>query len=138
MEETTTMTLEEQVAVLQEQITFLMDNRATSPAKRLQNIRSECRTKYFGTWEEIKEGQVDYGPEKKGYSDYSAIMDIVRKTTDMLFRYSIGKSNSGSPVASLITSEEGMKEYRSVCENVCKELRDMIDVCSTAGRMPAQ
>lgn len=135
MAKTEKLTLEEQVAELQEKLDFLMDNRTTSPAKRLQNVRNMCRTKYFGTWEEIRDEQVDYGPNKKNYSDYEAIMAIVRKTSDMLFRYSIGRNNSGSPVASLITSEEGMKDYESICENVCKNLREMIDVYSVTEKI---
>ena len=62
MTETTTMTLEEQIAVLQAQIAFLMGNRTKTPAKRLEEIRRECRTKYFGTWEDVDKGNTDYGP----------------------------------------------------------------------------
>lgn len=127
MTETTNMTLEQQVAQLQAQINFLLGNRTTTPAKRLENIRKDCRTKYFGTFDDIKEGKADYGPDGKWYSDYSAIMDIVRKTTDMLYRYSLGRSNSGSAVSSLITSEDGMKAYKSICEAVCQSLREQID-----------
>lgn len=127
MAEITTMTLEEQIAALQSQINFLMGNRTQTPAKRLENIRKECRTKYFGTFDDIKEGKTDYGPDGKWYSDYSAIMDIVRKSTDMLYRYSIGRPNSGAAVSSLVTSEDGMKAYEAICEAVCRSLRSQID-----------
>lgn len=137
MAKTENMSLEEQVAALQAQITFLMDNRSKTPAKRLESIRNVCRTKYFCTWDEMREGTANYGPKEKNYSDYSAIMDIVRKTSDMLFRYSIGKGNSGSPVASLITSEEGMKNYEIICENVCRNLRGMVDTYSLSEKAPA-
>lgn len=127
MTENKTMTLEEQVAALQEQINFLMESRTKSPAKRLENIRRECRTRYFGTFEDMKNGNADYGAEGKNYSDYSAIMDIVRKSTDMLYRYSIGRPNHGTAVSLLITSEDGMKAYEAICEDVCRSLRSQID-----------
>lgn len=124
---TKAMTLEQQVAQLQAQIEFLMDNRMKTIPKRLENIRTGCRRKYFGTWEDVREGNTDYGPEKKNHSDYGSIMEIVRKTTDMLYRYSLGRSNSGSPVSSLITSEDGMKAYEAICDNVCRNLKERIN-----------
>lgn len=127
MESTTITTLESQIAALQAQIDFLMGNRTQTPAKRLENIRRECRTKYFGTFDDIKEGKADYGPDGKWYSDYSAIVDIVRKSADMLYRYSTGHPNRGTAVSSLITSEDSMRAYETICEDVCKGLREKVD-----------
>lgn len=121
-----TTALEQQVAELQAQITLLTKSKTTSLSKRLQNIRSECREKYFGTWDEIRNGKVQYGPDSKTYSDYNAILEIVKKTTDLLFRYSKGKSNSEMTVTSLIKSEKDLKEYEEVCDKVCHELKEKI------------
>lgn len=129
MAETVTITLEQQVAYLQAQVEFLLGNqsRAKTPARRLEEIRTACRKKYFGTFNDVKEGNTDYGPENKWYSDYSVIADIVRRTTDMLYRYSLGRGNGGSAVASLITSEEGMKAYEAICDAVCRNLKERIN-----------
>ena len=39
------------------------------------------------------------GRRKRIIPTTEAVMEIVRKTTDMLYRYSLGRSNSGSPVS---------------------------------------
>ena len=64
--EANNMTLEEQVKSLQEQINFLKSGgNMVSPNNRLQKIRQQCREKYFGTWEDMRNGSVDYGPDRK-------------------------------------------------------------------------
>ena len=90
--EANNMTLEEQVKSLQEQINFLKSGgNMVSPNSRLQRIRQQCREKHFGTWEDMRNGSVDYGPEGKEYSAYDAVRDIVRRVTDLVFRYSKGE-----------------------------------------------
>lgn len=131
MTQTKEITLQEQIAELQAQIAFLLDNRAKSPARRLQDIRSECMRKHFGTWDDLKSGVADYGAAGKNYSDYTTVQEIIRKTTDMLYRYSIGKANHGSAVSALIVSEEGMKNYKRICDEVCGDLRLSIDKIAT-------
>ena len=123
------MTLEEQVAALQAQINFLMgmQGRAISPARRLQNIRNECRSRYFGTWKEMRDGETEYGPSGKKYSDYDAIMEIVNKTAGLLFKYSRGKANDSVIISGLVQSEDDVKEYEAVCDAVCLNLRKQID-----------
>lgn len=90
MEQTREQTLEAQVAALQAQVTMLMQGRTVSPATRLRNIRHECREKYFGSFREMRDGETQYGPNGKTYSDYDAIMTIVQKMSDLLFKYSYG------------------------------------------------
>lgn len=127
MELTKTMTLEEQIKELQAQIDFLKTGgMATSPVKRLQAIRRACRAEYFGTEEEIVKNEVKYGPEKKKHSDYETIRDITVRTTDLIFRYSRGKAQSGALVASLIKSEEDIKDYERICKVVCRRLKETI------------
>lgn len=129
IEITESMTLEEQVAALQSQLNFLMSNsgKATSPARRLQGIRNECRSKYFGTWKEMKDGEIQFGPAGKMYSDYDAIMQIVNKATGLLFKYSRGKANGAVLISGLVKSEGDAKDYEAICHMVCQSLRKQID-----------
>lgn len=126
---TESVTLEEQVAALQAQLNFLMSNsgRTTSPARRLQNIRNECRSKYFGTWKEMWNGEPQFGPTGKKYSDYDAIMQIVNKATGLLFKYSRGKANGSVLISNLVKSEEDAGDYEAICNMVCQSLRKQID-----------
>ena len=127
MKMTKTMTLEEQIAALQSQIDFLKTGgMTTSPVKRLQAIRRACRTVYFGTWNDMKEGKAGYGPEEKKYADYNTIRDIVARMTDLLFRYSRGLSNGGTLIVKLVRSEEDIKDYERICNKVCHEIKEMI------------
>ena len=96
MEETKNITLEEQVAALQAQINLLMTGRTIAPSRRLESIRQKCRAKYFGTRNEFREGKGQFGPNGKGYSDYSAITEIINKTTVILFKYSTGKARKAA------------------------------------------
>lgn len=124
--EASNMTLEEQVKSLQEQINFLKSGgNMVSPNSRLQRIRQQCREKHFGTWEDMRNGSVDYGPEGKKYSDYDAVRDIVRRVTDLVFRYSKG-ARAGRLVTSLIESEDDFREYEGVCEAVCCGLKEKL------------
>lgn len=124
MEATKRMELEEQIKSLQEQINFLKSGgTSVSPSKRLQHIRSKCRERHFGSWADIRNDRVDYGPENKAYSDYDAIRDIVVRTTDLIFRYSKGK-RTGTTITTLIKSEEDFKEYENICETVCCRLEN--------------
>lgn len=134
MKMTKTMTLEDQIKELQAQIDFLKTGGlTTSPVKRLQAIRRACRTVYFGTWDDMKEGKAEYGPEKKKYADYDTIRDIVARMTDLLFRYSRGLSNGGTLIANLVRSEEDMKDYERICDKVCREIKEMISKESRDG-----
>lgn len=124
MKKVNTLTLEEQIKSLQEQIDFLKSGgTSVSPSKRLQHIRSQCRERHFGSWADIRNGRVDYGPENKSYSDYDVIRDIVVRITDLIFRYSKGK-RAGTTITTLIKSEEDFKEYENICENVCCRLEN--------------
>lgn len=126
METTKTMELEEQIKSLQEQIDFLKSGgNMVSPNKRLQKIRSQCREKYFGTWDAMQEGMVDYGPENKTSSDYNAIRDIIVRVTDLFFRYSRGK-RTGTVITTLIKTEDDFKDYENICESVCCELKERL------------
>ena len=126
MEATKRMELEEQIKSLQEQINFLKSGgTSVSPSKRLQHIRSQCRERHFGSWADIRNGRVDYGPENKTYSDYDVIRDIVVRTTDLIFRYSKGK-RAGTKITTLIKSEEDFMEYENVCEAVCCDLENKL------------
>lgn len=126
MKTTDVLTLEEQIKSLQEQIDFLKSGGTSlSPSKRLQHIRSQCRERHFGSWDDIRNGKVDYGPENKTYSDYDAIRDIVVRTTDLIFRYLKGK-RTGTAITTLIKSEEDFKEYENLCEAVCCGLENKL------------
>lgn len=128
MTQTNETTLEAQVAALQAQIQLLMNGqiKATSPMRRLQDVRRICREKHFGSWNDMREGKMQYGPESKNYSDYSTIMDIITRETGLLFKYSRGKSNGSTVITSLIRSEDDIKEYESICESVCMDLKEKI------------
>lgn len=128
METTKTMTLEEQIASLQAQIDFMRNNqtRGVSPARRLQEVRKACREKYFGTWAQMRNGEVDYGPDGKKYSDYDKIIDILAKESTMLYKYSRGKACAGASITSLIRGEEDLKEYENICDRICRNLKDEI------------
>lgn len=122
------LSLEEQIAALQAQIDLIKNGGAgKSLSKQLQQVRLECREKYFGSWDEMREGQVQYGPAGKMYSDYSAIMEIVNKATGLLFKYSRGKSSGRAIISGLIETKEDLEEYREICEKVCEELRNGVD-----------
>lgn len=126
MKKVKTLTLEEQIKSLQEQIDFLKSGgTSVSPSKRLQHIRSQCRERHFGSWADIRNGRVDYGPENKTYSDYDVIRDIVVRTTDLIFRYSKGK-RTGTTITTLIKSEEDFMKYEKICEEVCRGLESKL------------
>ena len=127
MEEMKNVTLEEQVAALQAQINLLMKGRTIAPSRRLESIRQKCRAKYFGTRNEFREGKVQFGPNGKGYSDYSAITEIINKTTGILFKYSKGKSAESCAIVTLMESEEDARAYEAICEKVCKSLLSLMD-----------
>lgn len=128
MELTTTMTLEEQIAALQAQINFMYNNqtRGVSPARRLQEVRRVCREKYFGSWDDMRDERVQYGPNGKTFQDYDAIMDIIRKEAGLLYKYSRGKAMSGTTITTLVQNEEDLKEYEEICEMICQELKAKI------------
>ena len=127
MTENVNVSLEEQVAELQAQVNLLMRGRTISPSRRLESIRQKCRTKYFGTWAEIRDGKVQFGPKGKGYNDYAAIIEIVNKATGLIFKYSKGKSGANCIITELVKSEEDAQEYEAICEKVCKVLLEMIE-----------
>lgn len=126
MVETSTKELQEQIRMLQEQISYLMNGKLT-PAKRLEAVRRECREKYFGTWEEMRDGKAEYGPNEKHYQDFSTINDIVQKATTLLYKYSVGKAHSGSQINNLITTEQDFENYKAICEAFCRDLREKVD-----------
>ena len=112
--------LEQEIADLKALI-FTLKPSTVSPARRLQQVRQECRDKYFGTWTELRDGEVTYGPNGKTYSDYSAIMEIINKSTGLLFKYSRGKAGNGM-ITSLICTEKDVKDYEQICDTVCRDL----------------
>lgn len=128
MTQTNETTLEAQIAALQAQIQLLMNGKikTTSPMRRLQDIRRVCREKHFGSWNDMREGRIQYGPESKNYSDYSTIMDIITRETGLLFKYSRGKSNGNTMITSLIRNEDDLKDYEAICESVCSDLKEKI------------
>lgn len=128
METDKTMTLEEQIASLQAQIDFMRNNqtRGVSPARRLQEVRRSCREKYFGTWAQMRDGEADYGPDGKKYSDYNMITDILAKESTILYKYSRGKACAGATITSLIRGEEDLKEYENICDRICRNLKEEI------------
>lgn len=127
MEQTKTMTLEEQVATLQAQIELLKQGRTASMASRLEKIRRNCRERYFGTREEIIKGQVKFGPKGKSYSDYEALMEIVSKASGLLYKYSRGKGNKSAAITNLVETEQDVMDYEAICNEVCKGLLKWID-----------
>ena len=112
MTQTNETTLEAQIATLQAQIQLLMNGqiKTKSPARRLQDVRRICREKHFGSWKDMQDGKIQYGPESKRYSDYDAIMDIVTRETGLLFKYSRGKSNGDVAITSIIMDENDLKD----------------------------
>ncbi len=127
MSQITTMTLEKQVAELQAQIELLKQGRTVSTASRLEKIRRDCRDRYFGTREEIIKGQVKFGPKSKSYSDYAALMEIVNKTSGLLYKYSRGKGSKSAAVTNLVETEQDIREYEVICDEVCRGLLKWID-----------
>lgn len=128
MTQTNETTLEAQIATLQAQIQLLMNGqiKTKSPARRLQDVRRICREKHFGSWKDMQDGKIQYGPESKRYSDYDAIMDIVTRETGLLFKYSRGKSNGDVAITSIIMDENDLKDYENICESVCLGLKEKI------------
>ena len=128
MTQTKEQELQTQIATLQAQIDYLKNGGITlTPARRLRNIRHECREKYFGSWNAMREGETQYGPGGKTYSDYDAIMTIVQKMSDLLFKYSYGKAAGKIVITRLLATEADEQRYKEICERVCKCLRDGID-----------
>lgn len=128
MEKTKTMTFEEQIAALQAQIDFMRSNqtRGVSPARRLQEVRKACREKHFGTWNEMRNGETQYGPDGKTFQDYDAVMDILRREATLLFKYSRGFASSKATIVTLVKSEEDLKEYENICDGICRDLKEKI------------
>ncbi len=134
MKTSETVALEAQIAALQGQINYLKSGgMAVKPVQRLQIIRRECREKYFGTLSEMQEGKIQYGPNGKSYSDYSAIMDIISKMSGLLFKYSYGKASGSVQIASLLASAEDEARYKEICDKVCKGLKNGILAYSGIG-----
>lgn len=128
MAETTTMTLEEQIAALQQQIDFLKNGgMSVTPSRKMQNIRKEIREKYFGSFEEMRTGEIQYGPSGKSWSDYGAIEEIITKASGLIFKYSYGKSCNATQITNLLKTQEDEKRYREICESLCRGLRESID-----------
>jgi len=119
--------LENEIAELKAYI-FKIKPSSVSPAIAMKNIRQEYRDQYFGTWQEMRDGETTFGPNGKSYSDYSVITDIIMKSTGLLFKYSYGKANGKTQLQSLVNTQEDMKCYRDICQMVCKDLREKIDV----------
>lgn len=125
---TDTKTLEAQIEELQAQINYLKNGGITvSPSQRLQRIRKECRERYFGTWDEMRNGEIQYGPSGKTWSDYGAIEEIITKTTGLLFKYSYGKPSSAAQITALLKTEEDEQRYKGICEEICQNLREQVD-----------
>ena len=76
----------------------------------------------------MRDEKITYGPNGKTYSDYSVFEEIIMKKTGMLFKYSKGKPNGGGSITGLVRSEDDVKLYRDICDKVCKELRNCVDV----------
>ncbi|MCI8506851.1 MAG: hypothetical protein HFI67_11760 [Lachnospiraceae bacterium] len=119
--------LENEIAELKAYI-FKIKPSSVSPATAMKNIRQEYRDQYFGTWQEIRDGETTFGPNGKSYSDYSVITDIIMKSTGLLFKYSYEKANGKTQLQSLVNTQEDMECYRDICQMVCKDLREKIDV----------
>lgn len=128
MKQTQETTLEAQISALQEQIQLLTNGqvKTMSLTRRLQEVRRICREKYFGSWQDMRDGKMQYGPETKEYSDYNAIMSIITVEAGLLFKYSRGKSNGSTTITNLIRSEDDLKVYESICERICKDLKEKI------------
>lgn len=118
--------LEKQVEELKSYI-FLLKPASISPANAMLKIRQECRDKYLATWQTVRYGKEEFGPDKKSYSDYEAWMDIIRKETDLLFKYSRGKASRDSSITNLVSTQDDLEQYRDVCDRVCRDLREKID-----------
>lgn len=116
--------LEAEIASLK---SYIYQVKPVKPETILQRIRQEYRDKYLATWDAVWHDETTVGPNGKNYSDYSTWMEIIRKETDMLFKYSFGKPNRGNAIASMATTDESIKLYREICEEVCRNLRDKID-----------
>lgn len=132
-EETKIKELEQEIADLKALI-FTLKPSTVSPARRLQQIRQECRDKYFGTWNEIRYGEVTYGPNGKTYSDYSAIMEIINKSTGLIFKYSRGKAGNVL-ITNLINSENDVKAYEQICDTVCRDLLEKFNEYTKVGEV---
>lgn len=118
--------LEQEIAELKAFIFQMKPTINVSPARRLQQIRQDYRDKYFGTWDELKNGQVTYGPNGKTYSDYSAITEIINKSTGLIFKYSRGKTGTGE-VYKLVSTAKDLDDYEQICDVVCRDLREKFD-----------
>ncbi len=125
-EEKSMKELEKEIAELKDYV-FMLRPSAISPGKAMMAVRKEYRDKYFGTWDELKDGKTTFGPNGKSYSDYSAITDIIMKTTGLLFKYSYGKPNGGVQIQSLLKTAEDMEQYEGICDMVCRNLRQWMD-----------
>lgn len=127
-------TIEAQLTALQAQMDLLMqaNKRPHSPTKRLEEIRRNYREQYFGSWEEMRKGETQYGPSGKSYSDYDTIMQIISKTSGLLFKYSRGQASRSASLSELVKTDEDMKDYEVICEAACKSLMDGIKHFSAA------
>lgn len=90
-------------------------------------VRKECIDKHLSTWQKIKEGSCQFGPEKKDYRDYETWIAIIKKETDLLFKYAKGKANGREIITNLVRTEADLEEYRAICDRVCRDLREKID-----------
>ena len=115
-------TLAAQIAALQAQMDLLMQ----------ANKRPHYREQYFGSWEEMRKGETQYGPSGKSYSDYDTIMQIISKTSGLLFKYSRGQASRSASLSELVKTDEDMKDYEVICEAACKSLMNGIKHFSAA------
>lgn len=118
--------LERELAELKAYL-FYLKPAGISPARKLQQIRSECRNRYFGSWSDMRDGRISYGPNGKNYSDYSVIEDIIRKMSGMLFKYSKGKANGSCVITGMVETKEDFQLYESLCDSVCHYMKEQIE-----------
>ena len=129
--------LEKEVADLKAYILAIKPT-GLSPNRVLMQTRRECRERYFGTWAEMREGEITYGPNGKTYSDYSAIEEIVNKTTGLLFKYSYGKPNGGVQIQNLVKTHDDIERYKAICEETCKYLKKKLEEVKENGEVAAE
>ena len=80
----------------------------------------------------MRDGKTQYGPSGKSYSDYDTIMQIISKTSGLLFKYSRGQASRSASLSELVKTDEDIKDYEVICEAACKSLMDGIKHFSAA------
>lgn len=99
----------------------------TGISGELLRIRKKCFEKHFGERPKYCEGEINFGPKGKRYSDYDVLRDTIMKLTGLLFKYAKGKPASNTWLLRLFRTESDYELYEKICDSISSNIRAVID-----------